>query len=289
MGLSEKDDKKALIEWYEHHSDMSSNITFRGSEDHYASFIEQFKADLPECRDRLSELICSSLATIEVPVELKLYVARHCPHCPGVIRTLIPVAVECKNIHLKIIDGAIHTEEAAQDKIMSVPCLILDNNFRWTGALNLEEVVEMILNRDLSALGTSSLKMILEEGKAGWIARQMLDYHNIFPGFIALINHETWSVRLGAMVVLEEVAEEDPDLAVTIAPSLLKSFSKADIPTQGDILYALGVAGDHSVKEQLLALIEQISHPEVLEAAHEAVEAIESKFEATLTPHQGSS
>lgn len=278
MNSFEKNTKKNLIEWYEQQSDNGINITFRGTEDHYARFVEQFKEILPNCRDRLSETTLSNLAAIEVPVELKLYVASQCPHCPGVIRTLVPLAAECKNIHLSIIDGTVHTEQAAKDNIMSVPCLILDNGFRWTGTVDAEEVADMIANRDYSSLGTLSLKTILEEGKAVWIAKQMLKSSIIFPGFIGLITHEIWSVRLGAMVVLEQIAEEAPELAVTIAPELFSRFNDSDTPTQGDILYALGETGDLSVREKINKLIEQISHPEVLEAAQAAIESIESRI-----------
>ncbi|MBF0302359.1 MAG: hypothetical protein HQK73_04920, partial [Desulfamplus sp.] len=131
-------------------------------------------------------------------------------------------------------------------------------------------------------LSTESLKMILEEGKAGWIAEQIVEHGKMFEGFIGLITHETWSVRLGAMVVLEEIAEQSPDIALTIAPELLSRFKNADVPTQGDILYALGVAGDKAVKHEIIRLMDitvhQKIHSDVLEAAQEAVESIESRL-----------
>lgn len=277
MNSFEENERRALIEWYEKHSDTNVNITFLGSEEHYAHFIEQFKEILPTYREKLPKVIHDNLASVDLPVELKLYVASQCPHCPEVIRTLIPLAAECKKIHLKIIDGTIYTKEADEDKVMSVPCLILDNGFRWIGAVNPEEVADMVVNRDPSCLTSSSLKMILEEGKAGWIAQQMLEQRAIFSGFIPLLTHETWSVRLGAMVVLEEIAEKNSDLALTIAPTLFKSFGGADIPTQGDILYALGESGDESVRDKIISLMAQITHPEVVEAARAALEAIESR------------
>ncbi|MBF0257454.1 MAG: thioredoxin family protein [Desulfamplus sp.] len=278
MSSFEENSKKNAIEWHARYSEKNINITFLGSEEHFANVIVPVHDLLPQYRAGLSDTIRGALSTLEIPVELKLYVASQCPHCPGVIRSLIPLAAEFEKIHLTIIDGTIHTELASSDSIMSVPSLILDNGFRWTGSVNPEEVADIIANRDLSSLSTSSLKSILEEGKAQWIARQMLDYKTMFPGFTALITHETWSVRLGAMVVIETIAEKSPELALTIAPELLGRFKDvADTPTQGDILYALGEIGDKSVRKDIIQLMNDISHPEVMEAAQAAVESIESR------------
>ncbi|MBF0467339.1 MAG: thioredoxin family protein [Desulfamplus sp.] len=278
MSSFEENSKKSAIEWHERYSEKNINITFLGSEEHFAHVIDPVHDLLAQHQSVLSEAIRGALSTLEVPVELKLYVAGQCPHCPGVIRALVPLAAEFEKIHLTIIDGTMHADLASSDSIMSVPSVVLDNGFRWTGSVNPEEIADIIANRDLSNLSTSSLKTILEEGKARWIARQMLDCKTMFPGFTALITHETWSVRLGAMVVLESIAEQSPELALTIAPELLGRFSDiADTPTQGDILYALGEIGDESVKKQITGLMNRISHPEVMEAAKAAVESIESR------------
>ncbi|MBU2629837.1 MAG: hypothetical protein KKE61_14565, partial [Proteobacteria bacterium] len=39
----------------------------------------------------LSESIRQSLDTIDIPVRLTLYIALQCPHCPFVVRTVIPL------------------------------------------------------------------------------------------------------------------------------------------------------------------------------------------------------
>ncbi len=287
-------------EWHEHRSETIPNITFTGYDAHYNNVIKPlydlYLTNLPETASlsdspHLSETVMAKLAAIILPVEIKLYIASQCPHCPGAVRTIIPLAAACRYITLKIIDGTIATEEAAADKIMSVPSLIIDNGFRLTGGVvNADEVVDvivnMVINRDPSSLTTSSLKMILEDGKAQWIAQQMVDHNKMFDAFTGLVTHQIWSVRLGAMVVLESIAEKSPELALSIAPGLMNilisggDFSTAvDIPTQGDILYALGEIGNADTRDEIIKLMEgQITHPDVLEAAKEAVESIESRL-----------
>jgi len=225
----------------------------------------------------LSDSIQQALDQIEVPVRLKLYIALDCPHCPNVVKTVIPLALHCENIHLHIIDGTLFPETAQADSVLSAPCLILDNDFRWTGNVQAFEVIKMITNRDPSILSSDTLKVILEDGDAAWITRQMLEKRKIFDAFIELMLHDTWSVRLGAMVVVEELAEADPELAVSMCGPLMNQFDGRDITVQGDILYALGEAGDKKTKVWIAAKRPELLHEDLIDAAEEALDTLSSK------------
>ncbi len=224
-----------------------------------------------------TEPIQSLLDKIHIPCELTLYIAMDCPHCPGVVNTIFPLAVFSDKIKLKIIDGTLFPEAAQKDKVMSAPCLILDNGFRWTGALAAEEVLSMITRQDGSQLSSQTLKSILEQGDALWISREMIQAGTIFKEFIKLLLHDTWSVRLGAMVVVETLAEERPDLALELCPMLIQAFDNKDIPVQGDILYALGEIGNLETKKWVETIVEDLKNKEIIEAAQDAIAAIESK------------
>ncbi|MFK5953974.1 MAG: thioredoxin family protein [Desulfobacterium sp.] len=217
------------------------------------------------------------LSNIDMPVELKLYVAGLCPHCPGVIRSMAHLAAASEQVHLHVIDGTWFDKAAAKDGVLSAPCLILDDDFRWTGAVSMKEVVEVILHRDPASLKTVALRRILEEGNAAWISRKMKAHGAIFPGFMGLLLHEIWSVRLGAMVVVEELAQDVPELALQLVPLILPSFEDADISVKGDILYALGEVGDQSVAETILGMMELFEDEDLLEAANDALAAIKER------------
>lgn len=223
---------------------------------------------------KLAEPIIKSLDKINIPVSLKLYIALECPHCPNVVRTIIPMAMICENLHLQIIDGTLFPETAQKDGVMSAPCLILDDDFRWTGEVTAQEIIEIITNRDPSQLSATTLKNILEQGDASWIARQMMEKGEIFDGFIKLLLHETWSVRLGAMVIVEELVETDPKLAAKLCPELIALFDKKDIPVQGDILYVLGEAGNSETKKWINNKIDTFEHQDLIDAANDALEAL---------------
>lgn len=225
----------------------------------------------------LAQALHENLARIDIPARLTLYTAVHCPHCPGMIRAMAPIAASCENIILTIIDGTLFPEAAAEDQVMSAPCLILGKEMRWTGNVAPSEVVDMIVNQDPSMLSVSSLKTILEDGKASWIASKMIEAQTIFPAFVELLIHPTWSVRLGAMVVLEEMVETVPNLAARITAPLWDTFEGADTTVKGDILYALGQAGDRKIEEKIREIIPSLEDGDLKEAAIDALEELTTR------------
>ncbi len=223
------------------------------------------------------ESLKQKLAKIDIPVNLTLFIALQCPHCPDVVKTVIPLALYCKNIKLHIIDGSLFPGMSQKFSVMSAPCLILEEDFRWTGSVSDEEIVRMIIDRDSSKLSANTLKTILEDGDASWISKQMMEKQTLFDGFIDLVLHETWSVRLGTLVVVEELAETDPALALKLCPILISYFDNQDITVQGDILYALGEAGNDETKDWITKKLSSIEHQDLMEAAQDAIESLELK------------
>ncbi len=224
-----------------------------------------------------SDEIQALLDQIDLPCHLTLYIAQACPHCPGMVNTLIPLALFCDKIDLQIIDGILFPETALQDRVTSAPCLILDKGFRWIGAVGAREILSMIIGQDPSQMSALTLKTILEKGEADWISRQMVQADRIFEGFVQLLLDRTWSVRLGAMVVVETLGENHPDLASTLGPLLIPAFADIDIPVQGDILYALGETGNLETKAWIEKIIMDLEHPDLKDAAEDAIQAIESR------------
>ena len=223
----------------------------------------------------LAEDIGSMLDRLGHPCRLTLFIALQCPHCPGMVRTLVPLALHSKNFFLHIIDGTLFPETAQKFSVLSAPCLVLDQDIRWTGQTSQREILDMIIRPDPSELGTETLKHILEKGDAQWICQQMIQAGHIFEGFAALLLHSTWSVRLGAMVVVETLAQKAPDLAAQLCPILIQAFPDQDVAVQGDILYALGEVGTAETKAWIQKILPGLSHPDLTDAARDALAAIE--------------
>jgi hypothetical protein len=213
---------------------------------------------------------------IRVPALLKVYITPHCPFCPTAVKQLLCLAAVSESIKLTIIDGAFFPEMAASDKIQSAPTVLLDDQFYWTGLIRIEEIVDMILNRDPSRLSASSLEAMFEEGNAVEVAGMMLDSGKIFSAFTELLVHKKWPVRLAAMVAFETIAEENRTLLCQTLPYLLDCFVTAEDTVKGDILYLLGKSGDKRIIPKLETVLNGPYGVDVKEAAEEALEALNS-------------
>ena len=215
-----------------------------------------------------------TLRQIRIPALLKVYIMPHCPFCPKTVKEMICLAAASESIKLTIIDGSFFPEKAASDNIQSAPTVMLDNQFYWTGSIQIEEIVDMMLNRDPSRLSASSLKAMFEEGNALELAKMMLDSGKIFPALMELLVHKKWPIRLAAMVTFETIAEENHKLVHLTIPYLWDYFSTADDTVKGDILYLLGKSGDKGIIPKLETVLNSPYGVDVKEAAQEALEAL---------------
>ncbi|KAF0120417.1 MAG: putative HAD family hydrolase [bacterium] len=246
--------------------------------------LEPFLEALSLSHKRFSPIpgsIQGHLEKFQIPTTLKLYISQQCPVCPGTVRQIIPLAWVNEFIQLTIIDCTLFPEIAQSNRIQSVPTVLLDEHFRWTGPLQLEELVKVIMNRDPSTLGASSLERMLEEGGALHIAAMMLDKQQIFPVFIDLLTHEKWGIRLGAMTAMEEIAEENQELAAQVIDPLWERLDDAEDTIKGDILYILGKSGDHRIAPRLEMILSGQYDAQIREAAKEALETILSEKGST--------
>jgi len=221
---------------------------------------------------RKNDAVSKKLSAIDLPIRMVLYVASECTFCPRAVRQLLPLSFVNRNIRLTVIDAVSFPELAEKDNLQSVPTLILEDQFRWTGRFMTDEIVEMIINRDPSALGPLSLEMMLKDGNAGRLAEMMLTNAQIFPAFYELLIHPKWPVRLGAMVVMEELIEKDLDLALHIIPPLCQQFDTLDDRVKGDLLYIFGQTGQKDIIPFLRKVLNGDVEQEVREAAQEALQ-----------------
>jgi hypothetical protein len=179
-----------------------------------------------------------------------------------------------RNIRLTVIDALHFADLAEKNNIQSVPTLILEDHFRWTGSLQINEILDVIKDRDPSMLGPVSLEMMLKEGKAGELAAMMLTKAHIFPAFYEVLAHPKWPVRLGAMVVMEELIESNLGLAAQIIEPLWGRFHKVDNRVKGDLLYLFGQLNRAECVPLLQAILDGDYDSEVQEAAREALDKI---------------
>jgi thiol-disulfide isomerase/thioredoxin len=214
------------------------------------------------------------LKSIDLPVILKLYVAAQCPHCPQSIRQLQPLAAQTPLIRLRIVDAALFPQEAQADQIRSVPTLILDDQYRWTGPVSTEELLSLCIQRDPAQLSAGSLRQLIEAGEAARVAEMMMTAEKLFPALVELLVHDRWSVRLGAMVTAEYLADEAPALSLELYRSLWERFARLSPQVQGDVVQVLGQVDTDVTRDYLECVLSGDFDPEVKAAAAEVLEEL---------------
>lgn len=220
---------------------------------------------------------------IRIPAELYLFVALQCGFCPTAVRNLSRLALRNGLIRLSIIDAALFPEMAGENDVRSVPTVLLDKQFRWSGSFLMEDIIRMMVQRSPEHLSAGSIQNMLEDGAAGKVAEMMVHYEQIFPSFYDLLIHEKWSVRLGAMVVMETIAEENIELAGTATAPLMQRYEDADPSVKGDMLYLLGTIASPEIIHPLKSFLSDSEAPDLKDALQEAISAIESRHPITVS------
>ena len=214
----------------------------------------------------------------ETPFFLHLFITPFCPHCPNVVRDLTRMALDNSNIYLDIIDGLLYENLAKQYGIKSAPTLVYNENFRWTGQVDKGSVMEALDNENPEHLSSKALLTMIEAGRASTVAKLMVEKKVVFNSLFALIADEKWSVRLGAMVVAEEIGSLCPDLAANLMDGLWQVFETSDETVKGDIVYLAGVIGDERFVKRLKLLVRNGLGSELEEAVHDALQSLAERY-----------
>jgi len=209
-----------------------------------------------------------------IPAMLKLYVSGMCTFCPLEVQKMAGLALQESSINLTIIDAMQFSETAEDDTVRSVPTLILDDQFRWTGSVDQQELLDTIQSRDPNQLSLTTLEAIIADGNAYQLSEMMLDADCIIPAFFDLLTHEAFSTRLGAMAVAEEIADKRIALAEQMTGPLIERFENQSDTVKGDIVYILGQCADRKVLDFLDTIGAGNSDADVKEAAVDAREEI---------------
>jgi hypothetical protein len=257
--------------------ELATNIHYAGVPAHneLVPFMKMLTGsiDAPPLQAEMAGL----LQAVSMPAAMELYVAPFCPHCPMLVEQLYPIARANPEIGLQIIDAEVFNDRSRAAGIKSVPTLIIDNVFRATGQVELEEVLAFLGDRRPSSLGAAAMESMLKEGNASKLAQMMAAEKEVFPAFLTVLTHPKWPVRLGAMVALEELAMLRPELAASVIDTLWDQFMQASDQVRGDIVYITGEIGGPQAFERITSIKSGTHAPEVCEAAIDALQALRDR------------
>jgi glutaredoxin len=237
--------------------------------------------ELPPFLDTLSRLPPSNRRRSTAPSgqsgRLELFVSLQCPHCPKTVAQASAAACESTAVELMIIDAELYPEAVHQRAIRAVPTVILDDRYRWSGEMDIDDILQLAQHPDLATAGPAALRAVLSAGRASDISDRYLAQGRLSDGIIDLLAHDKWPVRLGAMVVVETLSATAPELALEVVGPLWQRFSAAPSAVKIDMLHLLGEIGAVGALERIAAVAaDGREDPSVGETAGEVARALES-------------
>ena len=224
----------------------------------------------------LAERTLSRLATFITPTQVEVMVSPTCPHCPIVVGLVNQLALASIYLEVTIIDITLFADFAEKYSIRAVPTLVIDGQDQLVGNISEDLLVDKLTNQSPATFHPDSFKKIVKEGDAEKLAGMMVADADVYGGALQLLTDPDWSVRMGMMVVLEELAERSPVLVQSVYPYLVELLDHEDANQRGDMAYLLGLIGNVSVLEPLKMLLND-TNSEVAEAAFEAIQQIQER------------
>ena len=232
---------------------------------------------------KLTLLTARSVSALEdfiTPTQVQVMISPACPYCPKVVGLVNQLALVNTYLEVSIIDVTLFSDFLESRDVRAVPSVLIDGQDQLVGDVTEELLVDRLVNSKPSASHAETFKRIVKAGDAKKLAGMMVGECDLYSGALELLADPDWSVRMGIMVVLEEVAERNSDLVQRAFPCLLKLLDRKEANLRGDAAYLLGRIGDASVLSHLKVLIGDATS-EVAEAAQEAIQRIrERQFSA---------
>ncbi len=213
------------------------------------------------------------LSSLSSPVSVLALAATVCPHCPMVIRTVLSAAVGRPLIKVSVVDAVQFSDMAEQYKVRATPTVIINGAATLVGQVTAGELTDHILGASIPESLTETLDSMIKAGRASDAAALVCDRKRpdaLLPIYLS----QEFSVRMGALVALEEALEIDARCLDPIVDRLIELLSSDDTALRGDTAVLLGKVGDKRAAPAIKQLLED-ENEDVRDAAEEALDELE--------------
>jgi thiol-disulfide isomerase/thioredoxin len=213
-----------------------------------------------------------AIEKLAMPYHITVLMAPTCPHCPQVVRAALSLAVRTPSIMVSIVD-ALKFEDLAQGyKVKSTPTTIIDDGLTLIGRLTGEELAKNLLSLGKNGSLTPILESMIKAGRAE-DAAVLLCAREQPQAVLPIYLSKEFSVRMGALVALEEALERNPRILDPIVEDLMPLLFQEEVGLRGDTAELLGKIGNPAAIPALRKAAED-PDPDVREAAEEALQLL---------------
>jgi HEAT repeat protein len=177
-----------------------------------------------------------------------------------------------------LIANAVGTPELVQRyKVRATPSIIVNEAATLVGQASEQEIVKLITSSGEQGSLTAVLDSMIKAGRAedaGHLICLKKQPQAILPLYVS----KEFSVRLAALVAMEEALEKDPRSLDPIVGDLAALLFSDDVALRGDTAALLGKVGNAAALPALRKAAGD-PDPDVREAAQEAIQLLEKMLE----------
>jgi hypothetical protein len=217
--------------------------------------------------------VTEALEELAAPCHVMVLIAPTCPHCPQVVRAALLLAVRTSLITVSIVDAVQFEDLAQRYKVKSTPTTIINDGLTLIGRLTAEELGGHLLRLAESSSLTPIVESMIKAGRAedaGELICAKEQPEAMLPVYVS----KEFSVRMGALVALEEALERNPRILDPIVDELTSLLFQEEAALRGDTAALLGKIGNPAAIPALRKAAED-QDPDVREAAEEALQSLE--------------
>ena len=209
--------------------------------------------------------------------DLKVIVMPGCIYCPNAVRNAVGFAFSNNGVQVSIIDGMMFQPAIAKFDIKSAPTTIINDQVFLTGVIPENDLIRWVRNTNEKRFSIDDFVTMIKEGNAHKLAGMMIDDGIIYPDFLSLLRDDQWSLRLGAMVVLEDIHEKKPSLIKTVIKEIEQDLFDNDLRNRCDAAFLIGNIGGKDSIPVLESAMAARKEEAFLESLEEAISLIRNR------------
>ena len=208
--------------------------------------------------------------------DLIVFVSPFCPHCVKTVELAVEFAMANPKINVKVIDALQFKDLSDKYNVISVPTLVVNDRVKLTGKIDENTILQALKEDKYYEYKLGYYAYMLKEGYADELLKDIKTKDDVrIVG--DLLMHPMLKVRIGAMVLLEKLFENDPEIVEGAKQKIREMIKHGDFRIKEDAALILGKIGNKSDIELLKELLLS-ENADVRDSAIEAIEEIKERL-----------
>lgn len=225
-------------------------------------------------QNTFEEIVVTRLNALDREILLEVLITENCPFCPKIVELASRLAAFTELVKVHVIDIGRRNYASGSFQVRSVPAIIVNGKILFMGIIDENGITDLIEKATDETKLLELLASNLLMGNAGKTLEIILEKNR--PALLVeLMAREEFTVRLGAVMLIETLQAESPGQAKLLVPGLIALLKSEMLNVRGDAAYLLGVLGDKRATNPLRELLSE-KHEDLLEIVKEALNSLEN-------------